>query len=140
MATTETNTTRPKTTYTYKKYDKLYFICNEIDIDNYTEKLTEYFCNDDNNEFVKSIGNYEMKNANNNIKSTTNFICIYMKTQGISKDVFNLLAKKINDVINKEFKVFIKLSNDVKYTYTPPTLAEKSTDIISKDLKSFLLK
>lgn len=122
--------------YKYKTYDKIYFIApRQYEINEDIEKLNELF--KDQDDFINEITDYSMTNTYKP-NTKTNFISIKLKTSNLKEDVFIKIAKKINKELEKDFKIFMKTANDIKYTYIPETLNDKSItnyDSINKFLE-----
>ena len=121
----------------YKTYDKIYFIApnpNEVYED--IEKLNDLF--KDHTDFIKDIKEFEMSNKLNLTQKTT-FINIRMSTRDLNEGIFQSIAKKINKVIGKDFKIFFKSAYDVKYTYTPEILQEKPMKELEASINKLLM-
>ena len=78
-----------------------------------------------------------MSNQQNPNKKTT-FINIRLNSKDLNEGIFTSLAKKINKIINKDFKVFFKSAYDVKYTYIPLSLQEKPMQELEVSINKLL--
>jgi hypothetical protein len=123
---------RPK----YKTYDKIYFIVDKHLTNDYIETLEEAF--KDHSDFIKDIKEFEMSNKQNPNQKTT-FINIRLNSKDLTEGIFTSLAKKINKIINKDFKVFFKSAYDVKYTYTPDALQQKPMEELEASINKLLM-
>lgn len=119
----------------YKTYDKIYFIVDKHLSNDYIEALEEAF--KDHNDFIKDIKEFEMSNQQNPNKKTT-FINIRLNSKDLNEGIFTSLAKKINKIINKDFKVFFKSAYDIKYTYTPDSLQQKPMEELEISINKLL--
>jgi hypothetical protein len=112
----------------YKRYDKIYYIAN----DKYKSdlaSLNELFKN--HSSLIKDITTFEMEKED---KKTT-FINIELKTFDTKEDIFMKIAEKIVCKLNRNFKIFMKTSNNNKYIYE---VKPDDVDDISNDLNDFL--
>ena len=119
----------------YKTYDKIYFIVDKHLTTDYIETLEEAF--KDHNDFIKDIKEFEMSNQQNPNQKTT-FINIRLNSKDLNEGIFSSLAKKINKIINKDFKVFFKSAYDVKYTYIPLSLQQKPMEELEASINKLL--
>ena len=121
----------------YKTYDKIYFIVPDKHlIIDYIEKLEDLF--KDHTDFIKDIKEFEMANKLNPTQKTT-FINIRLSTRDLNEGIFQSIAKKINKVIGKDFKIFFKSAYDVKYIYTPQNLQEKPMKELEASINKLLM-
>ena len=120
----------------YKTYDKIYFIVDKHLTTDYIETLEEAF--KDHSDFIKDIKEFEMSNKLNPSKTTT-FINIRLNSKDLNEGIFTSLAKKINKIIDKDFKVFFKSAYDVKYTYTPDSLQQKPMEELEASINKLLM-
>ena len=122
----------------YKTYDKIYFIAPDKHLTSeYIEILEEAF--KDHTDFIKDIKEFEMSNKQNPIQKTT-FINIRMNTRDLNEGIFSSIAKKINKILNKDFKVFFKSAYDVKYTFIPDKLQEKPMEELQASINKLLME
>ncbi len=120
----------------YKTYDKIYFIApnpNELFED--IEKLDELFLN--HRSMIYEITTYNMPNKFRTNTNTT-FISIELKTTDLSESFFKI-AKKIDQALEKDFKIFMKTANDAKYTYTPDEMKDKLIEVLNESINNFVL-
>lgn len=120
----------------YKTYDKIYFIVDKHLSTDYIETLEEAF--KDHNDVIKDINEFEMANKQNPNKKTT-FINIRLNSKDLNEGIFTSIAKKINKIINKDFKIFFKSAYDIKYTYTPEALQQKPMEELEASINKLLM-
>ena len=90
--------------------NRLYFISNNIEDDLITLKNN---LQNNNNKFIDNI--YKSKIQQDD--KTTYFINIKVLIE-LTNDDFDKISKKINKILNKNYKLFYKDRNN-KFTYTP---------------------
>lgn len=108
------------------KNNRIYFISSEPDED--LKKLDLYF-NEKKAPFIDKI----FKTVSTSKGQTNIFINIKLNTE-VSDDIFKKMGKKLNNILNKEYKIYYIDINNNKFSFIPQNIINNIND----SLKMFI--